>query len=227
MTHKVPGTNVSLLSETDAMGCHSWSLPAGPDVCAGFAAGPGTVCRGCYAAQGRYAMPNVVNAQGARLTWWRIAPEAERVALMVEAIGHACRKRAFFRVFDSGDFTTPDDVMAWVAIARALPNIAFWIPTRSWRVKGFETSLALLASLPNVALRRSALNVDENPPIDANVPLTSGVTSTGPGCPKQTHGSCELAGCRACWQKEVPHIDYHVHGSDVNWKRVSLRRKAA
>lgn len=170
-------------------------------------------------------MPSVVNAQSARLAWWRRTPESERVALMVEAIGHACRKRPFFRVFDSGDFTTPADVATWQAIIRACPGVSFWIPTRSWRVPAFEASLASLAREPNVALRRSALDIDTTPPIDPSLPLTSGVTSTGAGCPKQTHGSCEAANCRACWNRAVPHIDYHVHGSHVDWRKVTLRRK--
>lgn len=227
MTHKVPGTSVSLLSETSAMGCHSWSLPAGPTTCGGFKGGEGTICGSCYAAQGRYAMPNVIGAQGARWAWWTAAPLAERIELLADAIAKACAKRPYFRVFDSGDFAQPADVDAWAAICAKLPNVSFWVPTRVWWRPEYRAALERLAQLPNVAVRRSALKVDELMPIDPTLPLSSGVTSTGPGCPKQTAGSCEAAGCRACWARDVAHVDYHVHGqkAPIKWQAVLARRE--
>lgn len=229
MTYHVPGSTVNLLSETSAMGCYSWSLPAGPATCGGFKGGEGTICGSCYAAQGRYAMPNVIGAQGARWAWWTSAPLSERIDTLAGAILHACRKRPFFRVFDSGDFNSPEDVLAWVEIASRCPLVQFWVPTRVWWRPEYREALAKLGGLPNVALRRSALRVDENPPPDTLFPLTSGVTSTGPGCPKQSAGSCELAGCRACWDRSHAHVDYHVHGqkAPIRWAIVLQRREAA
>ena len=226
MIAKVPGSTVALLSETSAMGCHSWSLPAGPATGGGFKGGADTVCGSCYAAQGRYAMPNVINAQGACWVWWQTASRAERVSTLAAAINAACAKRPFFRVFDSGDFTVPADVDAWAQIAARCPTVSFWVPTRVWWRPDFAPALARLATLPNVAVRRSALKVDENPPIDSALPLTSGVTSTGPGCPKQSAGSCEAAGCRACWSRSHVHVDYHVHGqkAPIQWQAVLARR---
>lgn len=225
---KVPGSTVSLLSETSAMGCHSWSLPAGPSTCGGFKGGGGTICGSCYAAQGRYAMPNVISAQAARWAWWTAAPLEERVETLSTAIRDACKRRPYFRVFDSGDFASPEDCLAWAQIAAACPEVSFWIPTRVWWREEYREGLQALAALPNVAVRRSALKVDEKPPIDPTLPLTSGVTSTGPGCPKQSAGSCEAAGCRACWDRSHTHIDYHVHGqkAPIKWQAVLARRSA-
>jgi len=229
MNAKVPGSTVSLLSETEAMSCMSWSLPAGPTTCGGFKGGPGTICSSCYAGQGRYAMPNVIRAQMARWTWWTTTPQVERVSTLVGAIQSACRKVPFFRVFDSGDFATVEDVRIWSEICASCPNVSFWIPTRVWWRPEYASALKALATLPNVALRRSALRVDAPIPGDRALPLSSGVTSTGPGCPKQTAGSCEAAKCRACWDKAVRHVDYHVHGqkAPIKWAVVLQRREAA
>ncbi len=229
MSAKVPGSSVSLLSETEAMSCYSWSLPAGPTTCGGFKGGPGTICGSCYAGQGRYAMPNVIKAQLARWTWWNATSRAERVNVLVSAISRACSRKPFFRVFDSGDFASPEDVRIWAEICASLPNVHFWIPTRVWWRPEYATALKALASLPNVALRRSALRVDESVPANATLPLTSGVTSTGPGCPKQSAGSCEAAGCRACWDRSVLHVDYHVHGqkAPIKWSVVLQRRETS
>lgn len=229
MSAKVPGSSISLLSETDAMGCYSWSLPAGPSTCGGFKGGPGTICGSCYAAQGRYAMPNVIHAQSARWSWWTSAPETERVETLAGAISHACRKRPYFRVFDSGDFSSPADVLTWARIIALCPTVHFWIPTRVWWRPEYAQALSALSALPNVALRRSALSIDQALPADPSLPLTSGVTSTGPGCPKQTAGSCEAAGCRACWSRDVLHVDYHVHGqkAPIKWQAVLARRVSA
>lgn len=229
MTAKVPGSSVGLLSETSAMSCASWSLPAGPTTCGGFKAGEGSICGSCYAAQGRYAMPNVIDAQSARWTWWTTAPAAERVAVLSAAIRDACKRRPFFRVFDSGDFAQPADCNVWAQIIALCPDVKFWIPTRVWWRPEYRAGLQALAALPNVAVRRSALFVDEPVPADATLPLSSGVTSTGPGCPKQSAGSCEAAGCRACWDRSHAHIDYHVHGqkAPIKWAVVLNRRKVA
>jgi hypothetical protein len=171
-------------------------------------------------------MPNVIGAQAARWQWWTTAPLSERVDTMATAILHACKRRPFFRVFDSGDFTVPANVDAWAQIAARCPDIRFWVPTRVWWRPEFAAPLARLAALPNVAVRRSALFVDSPPPVDVRLPLTSGVTSTGPGCPKQSAGSCEAAGCRACWSRDHAHVDYHVHGqkAPIKWQAILARR---
>lgn len=200
------------------MSCYSWSLPAGPTYCAGFR---GTTCAQCYAGQGRYRMPNVERAQRIRWDWWRTASNPERIRVMSYAIARKLRKQiesgtAYFRVFDSGDFSNPRDVETWIEIARALPQVKFWIPTRCWWLPEFQEPLRRLHALPNVTVRASALDVDG---VNPDWPTVSRVVSDGPGCPKQTHGNCEAAGCRACWSKDVPSIEYRQHGHRVNWKR--------
>lgn len=217
MTAKVPNTRVSLLSNTSAMSCASWSLPAGPSVCAGFSLRPDSPCTGCYAAQGRYGMRNVQDAQAARLEWWNRSDDSTVIETMVSAIARACKRRPYFRVFDSGDFTLPRDVARWQAIAARLPNVRFWIPTMVWNARyqrdAFRACLLDLAQLPNVCIRVSAGGATDCP-----LP-TSSVADSGIGCPKQSAGDCESAGCRACWDKSVPSITYRRHGARVNWRK--------
>lgn len=214
---KVPGTSIALLTHTRVMGCWSWSLPAGPTVCAGFTLKPGSICASCYAAQGAYRYPNVARAQNARLDWWQSAPD--RVAILTTAIAKAA-SNGYFRVFDSGDFTIPPDVLDWWAICKGNPKVQFWFPTRVWHKTQFLPYLQELASLPNVAVRASGLTIDG--PVPPILPLTSLVASSGPGCPKQTLGTCEAAGCRACWSRSVPTVTYRAHGHLVSvdqWRK--------
>lgn len=226
--------STSLLSETDAMSCWSWSPPAGPGYCAGF---QGTVCTQCYAGQGRYRMPNVEHAQQVRWRWWKSAPKSERIRVLKYAIERKTRRgieckipgcvasHHYFRVFDSGDFSEPGDVHTWIEVAKALPAVRFWIPTKTWWLPEFLKPLKLLSELPNVVLRASALDVDGKLPDGWR--QVSRVISNGPGCPKQSAGNCEAAGCRACWDKNVQQVEYRVHGHKVNWnlkaKSLALR----
>jgi hypothetical protein len=202
----------ALLSHTSAMACSSWSLPAGPGYCAGIR---GAVCASCYAGQGMYNFPNVKHTQSLRWQWWRSARESERISTLVAAIRKRTARNPYFRVFDSGDFSCPQDVLTWAAIARTLPKVRFWIPTRTWWLPEFVKPLRVLAALPNVALRVSTIAVNGEAPSDW--PCASRVVSTGSGCPKQTAGDCATANCRACWDKTVPLVEYRMHGHAVSW----------
>ncbi len=211
-----PGIDFNLLTNTSAMSCKSWSVPAGPVYCAGFTAGDESPCRFCYAAGGRYNMPNVKDTQQARWEWWRNTPTEDRVKVLVRAIN--ALRNGFFRVYDSGDFSNISDVEIWAEIASKCPKIKFWFPTRSWYKPEFTEALIKLNSLPNVVIRRSALRF--NLPADSHpIITTSEVHTTGEGCPKQTHGSCAAAGCRACWSKDVPLVKYLLHGHEIDWAK--------
>jgi len=205
---KVPGTNVSLLSHTSVLSCASWSLPAGPGVCAGFNLEPDSTCHHCYAAQGRYRMRNVQDAQAARLQWWKRSGAEEKIRTLSTAIRSEAFSVPYFRVFDSGDFTVAEDVHIWREIARACPEVKFWISTRAWRDPACRAALEQFSE-PNVVIRHSDRNGAEH---------KSQVVTEGFGCPKQQVGSCGEAKCRACWDPNVQSIEYKRHGNRVNWK---------
>lgn len=203
------------------MDCYSWSLPAGPatrdGVCV-FATDYG-ICKNCYARNGRYNFPAVLNAQHVRWAWWRSLLHSDRdklVSTLVEVIGGAATN-GYFRVFDSGDFDSPTSIEVWRQICLTLPNIRFWFPTRSWRAttQQWIQPLAELADLPNVVVRPSALDFNDDPPVIGR--LGAGTTvlvgqDKGNICPKSIdHSSCEAHQCRACWNK-VGEISYRYHG---------------
>ena len=201
------------------MRCWSWSLPSGPGYCAGFSWEKDSVCRSCYAHQGHYLWGHVQRAQQIRWQWWRNASRQERVQVLSIAIQKRTKKNPYFRVFDSGDFWEVEDVYTWTEIARACPETRFWVSTRVWRSGLFHEALTELHRLPNVCVRLSGLEIDQPrvPPYLSAFPQAH-VSSTGPGCPKQTHGSCQAAACRICWDKTVPTVEYRLHGHAVKFR---------
>lgn len=225
---------MKLLTRNATVAALGWSLPSGPSHCAAFQGGPGSVCGSCYAGQGMLGnMPAVLRAQAARAAWIRgpgtVASKARQLA---SEIGPRTR---YMVVHVSGDFRTRTEIAIWRRVAQLRPDVRFWVRTRTWRLgPAWVRALSTLHALPNVVVRASALTIDGPAPA---VPFpTSGVTRRrGAGCPKQTHGSCEAAGCRACWAEDVPHVDYLFHSSldtagsngAVNWAQYNSRLSSA
>lgn len=222
MKHTVPGTKTALLSSPSKMPGYSFGLPA-------HRACPranGTICAGCYASKGAYSWSNVARAYEARYTWARermktAEGRADFVRTMVAAIKSA-RKQPYFRIHDSGDFFNAQYARCWAEIARALPDVKFWAPTRAWQmptrlgfvVLGSEDELLAvlrdMAKLPNVTIRPSALMFgDDAPRVDG---LHAGSTADGPGfkCPAPAQGNA-CGPCRACWDNKTESVSYRKH----------------
>lgn len=223
------GRAVVLLSFTEGMDCWSFSTPAGESCPMIRADDASYVCHGCYAQLNRYNMPNVLDAQWVRYLWTKDclrSPEGQAVwiATMTEAI----RKEGgtYFRGHDSGDFFHPEYVRMWTAVARNLPAVRFWFPTRNWPHSGqmgakWVEVLTEFAALPNVVVRPSGLRYDDPAPVVPWLSDGSTVVSTVQEaermgmvlCPKTIHhGSCESNGCRECWNPGHA-VAYLVHGS--------------
>lgn len=202
----------------------SWSIPAGPGVCAGFDLSPGSVCHGCYAGQGAYMYSNTIRAQAIRWRWWQSANRAEKIDTMITLI----QKIEYFRVFDSGDFSCVDDVSIWHEICEGCPGTSFWIPTRCWRLPEFKVYLKALNALPNVTVRLSSLTYNQVVPFRVKRSLgiyTDSVVSTKTStCPKQETGNC--GDCRACWDKSHDRVYYKIHGKKVNWQKRTRKIKS-
>lgn len=204
---------MALLSRTSAMPGSSFSLPARV-TCPGIFLAPNSVCGSCYAdGRRRYRWRSVRADHLRQLTWTRDALAASSfVATIVAAV--SSRRDRHFRLHDSGDFFRPDYVDAWTEIARRLPQVRFWAPTRSWARGGLPrrngdlllAALHRLASLPNVAVRPSALLVNEAPPVLPGFAAGSTV-STNPAavtCPKAFRTPAACGDCRLCW--DAPHL---------------------
>jgi protein gp88 len=218
---KVPGTNVTLLTQTSKMPGPSWSLPA-HRACP---SANGTICDSCYASKGCYQYNTTKNAQNARFAWTVVSMRSTEgreawIAYMVATIRSSRCK--YFRVHDSGDMFNLAYVHSWVEVCRRMPEVKFWIPTRAWQQPSgalpiFDPILAalcVLASLPNVVVRPSALNFGDHAPVVSG--LHAGSTAAMPDvfrarqCPAYAQdGHC--GDCRGCWEEKSTPISYCKH----------------
>lgn len=201
------------------MGCWSWSVPAGPEGSCVYATDYG-ICKSCYARANRYNTDVVAKAQWIRYQWFKNhLVEDENV--LVETISLAIDKyvdNGYFRIFDSGDFSSPQEYDVWYNIIANNPQVKFWIPTRTWRSENPEWigGLVKLRELPNLMVRPSALEFNEPPPtVDGTMVITDNAAKPDIVylCPKSVNGSsCDKEGCRVCWESPATQVAYFVHG---------------
>ena len=218
------GNGFKLLTLTGKMPGYSFSLKAW-DTCPGAKMGEAlyrdgsllsdtaTVCGSCYARKGNYRFPSVVNVQDARTRWTRDrVADGTFASLMIPEILSATLTSAvpYFRIHDAGDFFSPRYVDAWIEVCRALPNVQFWAPTRSFLIPSILARLAVLASLPNVTIRPSALTVDSPAPVVAGLHAGSEVSTDGGTCPARFQGN-SCGPCRSCWTDRDTVVSYHAH----------------
>lgn len=181
-------------SEPGKLPCFGWSISAKKCNVGGRLQGlKGSVCSKCYALKNRYVMPNVQASLDRRLNAYLQDPTAW-VSNMILAL----EGETLFRWFDSGDIQSPEMLSSIVAVAKARPEIKFWLPTKEasivmdWlRANGpFPQNLVVRLSLPMIdmfAKGREGLPVS--------------MVSTDPSkvtCPSKSQGNKCLE-CRACW----------------------------
>jgi len=196
-------------SAPSKMPCQSWSIPAKRcktgmklrDVV-------GSICSKCYALKGRYPFPNVQAALERR---FQSLFNPLWVDAMVAAI-QLSESSGFFRWHDSGDVQDVQHLEKIVAVAKRLPDVKFWLPTREY---GFVAEyLKKHGSFPsNLTVRLSALMLDGAPPVGIAKRFgltTSGVSKEGFTCPSSNQGGKCLT-CRACWNQSVANVNYKQH----------------
>jgi len=169
----------------------------------------GTICSICYARKGRYVFPVVQKAMEKRKS---VIYKPEWVPMMTDLIRIKERK-GFFRWDDSGDIQSVTHLKKIAQIARNLPDIVFWLPTREYAF--VRQCMEQYGAFPdNLTVRLSAYMIDGPPPIALAVKLglpTSGVASDGDfDCPAPLQGG-KCVDCRACWDKGVNNINYKQH----------------
>lgn len=226
----LPGTSIALLTFTSKMGCWSWGMTAGLSCpfaitsknarVHGLPVNDRYVCESCYAKEGMYRFPAVRRAYQARYEW---AVQSMRtvdgrdlfIRTMVTAIRTESARFGLdrFRIADSGDFFSPAYVDCWYEIARQLPGIRFWAPTKSWRASWLDR-IVRLNTLPNVSISPSAARLNEAPPV---VPGLSGgsmvITSDAHAgdvhiCPaRDNDGHC--GSCDHCYGDDARAYPFH------------------
>ena len=168
----------------------------------------GSMCAFCYALKGRYVFPNVQKAMEKRFAsltndLW--------VDAMTYLIGKV--KNPHFRWHDSGDLQGVWHIEKIVKIAKNLPNISFWLPTREYAF--VSTYIERGGEVPsNLTIRLSALMMDGPAPVGIAQRLglcVSGASKLGNfNCPSSKQGN-KCGDCRKCWDKNEFAINYKKH----------------
>jgi len=197
------------LSEPSKMPCYSYSTSALNCHMGGkLRAVKGSVCEKCYAMRGNYRFENVAKAHAKRL---QSIEKPFWVEAMTTAISYY-EKSGFFRWSDSGDIQNSEHLRKICEIARRLPHVQFWLPTKeaslvSAFVKSGETFP------PNLVVRLSAFMLGQKPSITLlnNLGIFgSAVSKKDWTCPAHTQEN-QCKSCRLCWDKNIKIITYHYH----------------
>ena len=167
----------------------------------------GSICSICYARKGRYVFPNVQNAMKKRL---KSLERLDWIDTMVQLISRK-EKSGFFRWHDSGDLQGVWHLEKIAEVARRLPSIKFWLPTREYKIVSDWTKFCTKPR--NLTIRLSAFMIDGPAPVAVAKRLgltTSGAKKAGFSCPSSQQGN-QCGDCRACWDEAVTNVDYKPH----------------
>lgn len=170
----------------------------------------GSVCNKCYARKGMYVFPVVKKAQAKRMEILSSDLDAWRENITTLLARKYAKKAApdnVFRWHDSGDIVNLEHLSAIIQIAKDLPGIDFWIPSKEYAV--IRQAFRTLEIPSNLIIRVSEPMIGQ-----ANLSdfLHTSTVGTGNGFPCEAYtrgGKC--GDCRACWDKEIPSIDYPQH----------------
>lgn len=166
----------------------------------------GSVCEKCYAHKGFYPMPNVQNAMERRL---KGLDHPLFVDAFVTVLEHLYKGEDRFRWHDSGDVLNEDHLRKIVNIARRLPYIRFYLPTK-------ETGLVgkFGAFPPNLFVKISHPLVGET--FGDRSPKGLSYTTCGRDddetmfqCPAKKHQGNKCLDCDKCWTSA--NINYPIH----------------
>lgn len=206
---------------TKLKGMQAFSLPARKTCPSGclLSKNPLSTCAGCFGADGQYNMnPNLKDklAQNQAKIEEALKTEVGQnlwIAAMTRLISAKGKGGGYFRVHDVGDFFREDYFPLWIAVANALPEWKFWVPTKQFMLaKKYQNLIP-----ENFILRVSTPLVDE-PPIKlagVNLPTATVHYAEHPYgfvCPAPEQGG-KCGDCRACWDRSVPNVSYPLHGA--------------
>ena len=200
------------LSNPSKMPCYSYGIPAREcKTGSKHAKIPGTICFFCYASKNFYAMPNVDAAMVKR---HETLDRDDWVESMTELIRKK-EKTGYFRWHDSGDIQSLDHLKKIAEIARRLPDIQFWLPTRELSI--YSEYLRTEETPENLHIRVSAFKVDfpgpkklGGKPVLASTVHTHGKEPEGHICLAEKQGN-KCGSCRACWDPSIQSVSYLIH----------------
>ena len=167
-----------------------------------------TVCSSCYARKGMYVFPVVQAAQYRRLETLNNLPAwiVSMTALLARKYAKKTEKDSVFRWHDSGDLRSVEHLSAIVQIAKNLPTIRFWLPTKEYGiVRSWDQEIP-----SNLVVRVSAPKIGSEIPSILGMLASTVGTGKGFACEAYTRGG-KCGDCRAGWDSKIPSVDYPLH----------------
>ena len=198
------------LSQPSKMPCYSYSIPASKCNIGGKLRNVvNSVCNKCYAFKGFYVYPNAKNALQKRFESLTDPNWVKNMTLLIGSL----ESSGYFRFFDAGDIQNVTHLDNICQIAKNLPHIKFWMPTKEFAIIG--TYIKSGKKIPsNLNVRLSAYMIDGQLPLKIAKELkvtVSGVTATENfTCPASKQNNMCLT-CRLCWDKKVKSVVYSKH----------------
>ena len=202
---------IGTLSNPSKMPSYAWGISASKCITGSILAEQeGTICNICYALNGHYLFPVVINAHKIRLD---AIKKPEWVDYMAELLTLKYKKlaksRLFHRWFDSGDIQSHEHLMKIFKVCELTPHINYWLATREYKI----ISKIKYEDIPkNLVLRVSGIKIDGRPPKFWKWTSTvhKNKKPIGRECPAYKQGG-ECKDCRACWNHKVKQVSYKEH----------------
>jgi hypothetical protein len=202
------------LSNPSKMPCFSYNIPAWEcKTGKKLMKVKGSTCNKCYAMRGRYVFSTTKNALYRRFFTIDKQMWVEAMTINIALLENS----GFFRWHDSGDVQDNEHLDRIAQIAKNLPELKFWLPTREYGfVKNYQKELP-----KNLTVRQSAHMVDSVKEVRnkiASITVSNeqklkemeldNVAICHATRPESSH-KCE--DCRACWDKDVEVVAYIMH----------------
>lgn len=169
-----------------------------------------SVCSNCYACKGFYVFHKDKHAAKTAILNDLASFEHDLIADIREN-----EKSGYFRYHDKGDIVSIDHLHAICNIARSLPHIKFWLPTKEYSI--VREYLKSGNKIPeNLCIRLSKYLVNLDKGLDKvlnELPYSTVYDKTIKPkysfiC-KPVNSKC--GNCRACWNKEIRNVTYIKH----------------
>ena len=202
---------IGTLSNPSKMPSYAWGISARQcNVGSKLAKIKGTICYECYALNGHYLFPVVINAHKIRLNAIKKPEWVDYMAeLLTQKYKRLDKSRLFHRWFDSGDIQSYEHLMKIFEVCELTPHIKYWLATREYKI----IARIKEEDVPkNLVLRVSGIKIDGQPPKFWKWTSTvhKNKKPIGGECPAyKQEGEC--GSCRACWNHKVKQVSYKEH----------------
>jgi len=200
---------VGSIGHASKMPCYTYSLPAkNCHTGSQLREIPNSVCSKCYALRGNFARPTVIAHMEKRLRSINDPKWVDAMVLVIQKLEYS----GVFRWHASGDIQNLGHLIKIAEIARRLPKITFWLPTRELPILNAYVNAGF--KFPkNLIVRLSAAMIEAQPPKEVMKRLGvlgSAVSKEKWDCPASSQNN-QCLDCRRCWDKNVPIVTYKYH----------------